>query len=207
MKVARLTSLSLRHCWSRLADFSGRDRRELFWPFAIINLLGAFVAVAVVFAVLLSGRFEAIEAYAETNPDKVTVTRGPGSYSIRLNDAPPGLMPEMGDFLVPMLAIGLVFIALHAAAVARRLHDLGRPGWMGAIPALLLCAAFAVMFRLFGAADGPAQPDTGLFLAGLGLNMVYNLSLIALGILLALKGSEEPNRYGARDSGRVQSPE
>ncbi|MEQ8410582.1 MAG: DUF805 domain-containing protein [Erythrobacter sp.] len=198
METVRLTTRSLQHCWSRLTDFSGRDRRELFWPFALLNLAGTFVAVAVVFAVLLSGSFEAIAAYAEANPDKVTVMRGPGSVSVRFDEAPPGLMPDMGDFLLPMLAIGLVFIALHAAAVARRLHDLGRPGWLGAVPALLFCAAFAVMFELFGAADRSAEPGPGLFLGGFALNALYNLSLIALGLVLALKGEAAPNRYGER---------
>jgi uncharacterized membrane protein YhaH (DUF805 family) len=198
MTSARLTKRSLTHCWSRLADFSGRDPRELFWPFAIINLAGTYVAVIILFAVILSTDFEAIEAYAAANPDKATTSSGALFSSVRVTDPPPGLMPDIGDFALPMLAIGLVFIALHSAAVARRLHDLGQPGWIGAIPALLFCLAFAAMFQLILTTDRPADHDSGLFFGGLAVTMLYNLSLVGLGVFLARKGSAQPNRYGER---------
>ena len=185
--------------WSgfrRLADFRGRDGRRRFWPYALVVAVLLYVGMAAAMIPMMSGFFEEATRYAAENPEQVTVTAGPGQYSVRINDPDAELMPDMGGLF---WAMRLVFVAagiLLAAAVTRRLHDTGRPGWWG-LPTLLFAAIAATLFpwvmaRFMQSEEAALGPFFLLF----ANNVLYIVSLIGLIVLLCLKGTPGPNRYG-----------
>ncbi len=180
----------------RLADFRGRDTRGRFWPYALVVAVLLYVGMAAAMIPAMSGFFEEATRYAAANPEQVTVTAGPGQYSVRINDPEAELMPDMSGLF---WAMRLVFVAaglLLAAAVTRRLHDTGRPGWWG-LPPLVFGVIAATLFpwvmERFTQSDEAALGPFFLLFAN---NMLYIVSLIGLVVLLCLKGTTGPNRYG-----------
>lgn len=180
----------------RLADFRGRDRRGRFWPYALVVAVLLYVGMAAAMIPTMSGFFEEATRYAAENPEQVAVTAGPGQYSIRINDPEAELMPDMSGLF---WAVRLVFAAagiLLAAAVTRRLHDTGRPGWWG-LPPLVFGAIASIFFpwvmeRLMQSDEAALGPFFLLF----ANNVLYIVSLIGLIVLLCLKGTVGSNRYG-----------
>ena len=77
----------------RLTDFSGRDRRGRFWPYALVVLALAYVGMAAVMVPLTAGVFAEATAYAAANPDQATVVSGPGYYSVQIHDPEAIAMP------------------------------------------------------------------------------------------------------------------
>ncbi len=188
--------VSLRHGYANLINFKGRDRRILFWPFALVHFVGSSALASAVMLPQFFSRFDKVEDFAREHPDKVTVTYGPGSVSYQLDEPIPGLMPDIGAILGTLGGIGFIFIVLTAAAVARRLHDTGRSAWLGAIPAVLFCAAMLMMVPVFKMVETGGEPGLVGFLASFVLNLLYNISLIVLVVLLAMKSEPTENRYG-----------
>ncbi|MNS69255.1 hypothetical protein D3C72_1025610 [compost metagenome] len=184
----------------RLADFRGRDRRGRFWPYALVVAVLLYVGMAAAMIPMMSGFFEEAARYAAENPEQVTVTAGVGQYSVQINDPEAELMPDLSGLF---WAVRLVFVAaggLLAAAVTRRLHDTGRPGWWG-LPPLVFAAIAATLFpwvmERFMQSDEAAIGPFFLLFAN---NMLYIVSLIGLIVLLCLKGTPGPNRYGPEPS-------
>lgn len=180
----------------RLADFRGRDRRGRFWPYALVVAVLLYVGMAAAMIPMMSGFFEEATRYAAENPEQVTVTAGPGQYSVQIHDPDAELMPDMSGLF---WAVRLVFVAagvLLAAAVTRRLHDTGRPGWWG-LPPLVFAAIASTLFPMvmerFMQSDEAAF---GPFLLLFANNVFYMVSLIGLIVLLCLRGTPGPNRYG-----------
>lgn len=188
--------VSLRHGYTNLFNFRGRDSRRLFWPFALVHVAVVIVSTTIVMVPPILSSFGRLEAFARENPDKVTVTYEPGSVSYRLNEPVPGLMPDIRAMLAPIGVVVLIFMVLVAAAVARRLHDTGRIAWLGAVPAVLFCAAMVVMVPVFSAVDEGGEADLRGFFASFVLNLLYNVSLVVLVVLLAMKSESADNRYG-----------
>jgi uncharacterized membrane protein YhaH (DUF805 family) len=102
--------------------------------------------------------------------------------------------------ILPSAMIGIAFILLLAAAVVRRLHDRGKPGWWGALP---------LPFKALGLLIGPAvartmtsYPPTPSPLSLLAsLNGLCSLvATIILIVLLAGEGDREPNRFDEPDA-------
>lgn len=180
----------------RLADFRGRDRRGRFWPYALVVAVLLYVGMATAMIPTMSGVFEEAARYAAENPEQVTVTAGPGHYSVQIHDPEAQLMPDMSGLF---WAVRMVFVAagvLLAAAVTRRLHDTGRAGWWG-LPPLLFAAIASILFptvmeQMMQSEEVAVAP----FLLLLANNMLYLASLIGLIVLLCLKGASGPNRYG-----------
>lgn len=180
----------------RLADFRGRDRRGRFWPYALVVAVLLYVGMAAAMIPTMSGVFEEAARYAAENPEQVTVTAGPGHYSVQIHDPEAQLMPDMSGLF---WAVRMVFVAagvLLAAAVTRRLHDTGRAGWWG-LPPLLFAAIASILFptvmeQMMQSEEVAVAP----FLLLLANNMLYLASLIGLIVLLCLKGASGPNRYG-----------
>ena len=95
-----------------------------------------------------------------------------------------------------MVGGGIALIALFASAVCRRLHDTGRPGWLGLIPAVLFIASSIPMSRVFDRTALGSEPDTTYFIVVWLGTMAYNLMLIILIVLLCQRSQPAPNRYG-----------
>lgn len=150
-----------------LTVFSGRDRRGQFWPYA-----GVVVALIYVFSgiagVLAMGSM-------------LTGTE---------------VMPDFTAFFAVIAGTLLISIVLLAAAVSRRLHDTGKSALFGLMPVpfiVIYCAVFPAMMQDMMVAE---EPDAGLFiLAGIS-NLLYFAALITLIVLLCLKGTNGPNRFG-----------
>lgn len=158
--------------FSNLTRFSGRDTRAQFWPYAAL----AFALYQVLGPVVLI-------------PTVLPVLSGPNSSTATFLNA---FIP----FMVGSLLFFLAFVGLLAAAVARRLHDSGRTAIWGLLPLPFLAYSGTMFFRLFTQFRAGA-PDTGLFFTSIFVsNLLYLVGLVALVVLLALRSTPGPNRFG-----------
>jgi uncharacterized membrane protein YhaH (DUF805 family) len=169
---------------TNLFRFGGADRRSVFWPYAGCVIGLAMAAMAAVMLPEMQAGMARMEEFAAGNPDKATIQRGPGHYSIKVQGHHPELMPDMGNITTGMSVVFAVTVLLLAAAVARRLHDTGRSGAWGLMPLPFIIYAMVMMPRLLGASD----PDMGLFFSLVINNLLYLASLALLVVLLARPG-------------------
>ena len=189
---------SIRHGFTGLLGFSGRDPARRFWPYAGAVMALFFFAAFATMAPIMIGTFARMQAFATEHPDQATVTRGPGSYSIEIHGNHPELMPDVTPFFVAMQVGAALAVLLLAAAVTRRLHDRGRRGWWGLPPLIFLAVGLTLFPRLFNSAlNGQDTPDTmamfGLMMAN---NLLYLASLALLVFLLAGASQPGENRFG-----------
>jgi uncharacterized membrane protein YhaH (DUF805 family) len=189
---------SIRHGFTSLTRFSGRDPAGRFWPYvgAVIALF--FAAAAATMGPIMSGTFARMQTFAAEHPDQATVTEGPGSYSIQIHGNHPELMPDMTPFFTVMQVGCALAVLLLAAAVTRRLHDRGRRGWWGLPPVVFLVGGLTLFPRLFGSVlHGDMTPGAmklfGLLFAN---NVLYLASLVLLIVLLAGASQPGENRFG-----------
>lgn len=189
---------SIRNGFGGLLRFSGRDPARRFWPYAGIVIGLLFLAAAATMAPIMNGTFARMQSFADEHPDQVTVTRGPGSYSMEIHGNHPELMPDMTPFFAVMQIGCALVVLLLAAAVTRRLHDRGRRGWWGLPPVIFLAGGMTLFPRLFQKTLGGDMTPDVMKLFGLVAtnNLLYLASLVVLIILLA--GASEPNenRFG-----------
>jgi uncharacterized membrane protein YhaH (DUF805 family) len=188
---------SIRYNLKSLARFSGRDGRGRFWPYAGAVLVLAWMSVWLVMAPGILGSFARVQQFAREHPDQTTVYSGPGHYSVSIEGAHPELMPDVLGMMYGVAAVSAVTVLLLAAAVARRLHDRGRTGAWGLVPAVLLATGFLGMSREFAGFGTGRPPDPGWFFLIFFNNMAYLASLIFLVVQLASAGTKGPNRFGA----------
>ncbi|HAC01392.1 DUF805 domain-containing protein [Brevundimonas naejangsanensis] len=168
----------------RLLDFSGRDRRGRFWPYALVVVALAYVGmILAMMPAMAEMMVEAARQSAETHEQAAPLDSE--------------WAPDLGAVFWPIRGVVAGAAVLLAAAVTRRLHDTGRAGWWAALPLVLLAAATAtfpsVMEQMMTQAENAPM---GLFYLTFGLGMLYNLSLLVLIVFLCLKGTVGPNRYG-----------
>ena len=109
--------------------------------------------------------------------------------------------------MVPVLGavIGLLLIYPQVCVYVKRLHDMGKTGWLVLLPLALtfglLIAAFVVGgASVFAMAGATGSPDAGM-LAALGSVAVFLLLILVvnLGFLLWVglsKGDPDTNQYG-----------
>ncbi len=109
------------------ANFSGRARRREYWMFVLFNLI--FAIVAMIIDMILGTRFK----------------MGIGAYSTTL--------PYGWIYLIYMLAVIIPSIAVGV----RRLHDLGKSGWMLLI--VLIPFIGAVWILVLFLMDGTPGPN------------------------------------------------
>ena len=182
---------SIRHNLARVADFSGRESRGAFWPYAIFLFLlsaavGAMVAVWIMVAI-----FVRIQQYMIAHPEGLPIPSTPDAYPL-----PPELMPDVSGIWRLTAVVNFLFALLLAAAVVRRLHDRDKSGWWATLP-----VPFMVYGQLQGSqaaimmtGSGAADPATMLPVA---LNsLFYWVAVIFLIVVLAQEGSNGPNRFG-----------
>lgn len=190
--------------FTKLTQFSGRDSRGEFWPY-----VGVVIALTMVLGGIAAGVVMSRVMASYTTPQLVISPVAPSDpVLLEVVEAPPPEMPPMPDFQPFFWVQGatlILTIGLLAAAVVRRLHDRNTPGWVGLAPMpFLLCGiiGFAMMFRDFG--DG--TPNFGLFGLLFLNNILYMIALVTLIVLLALRGTPGPNRYGPATVAPAMSP-
>lgn len=150
-----------------LTIFSGRDRRGQFWPYA---------GVVVVLIYVFSGVGGVLAMGSVLTGTEV--------------------MPDFTAFFAVIAGTFLISIILLAAAVSRRLHDTGKSALFGLTPVpfiVICCVLFPAMMQEMMVAE---EPNMGLFFLLFVNNILYITALITLIVLLCLKGTNGPNRFG-----------
>ena len=180
-----------------LMRFSGRDRRSQFWPYAGVAVALTFVVMgAATFWVMSSFWAEAMQI-AQAHPETVTVESGPGYYSKSVDVSGYGLMPNFTGFFAVMGFSVLAYIALLAAAVSRRIHDLGKSALWGLMPVPFLIFSVALFPIMMNDMMQSPEPNLALFFLLFFNNIAYIVGLISLIVMLCLKGTSGPNRFGS----------
>lgn len=177
-------SVKLGAHFKKLFDFTGREDRASFWPYAAVAL-GITIAVGmIIFVPMMTRTMHAMQEFAVQHPDQATVVSEPGQYSISIHGNHPEFMPAGSIALFLAVSFGLA-ILLFAAAVARRLHDRGKSGLWGLMPLPFIIYSLVMMPRMFAAGATGAAPDMALFLSIFFSNLLYLATLIGLVVLLA----------------------
>lgn len=195
---------ALRYNLGSLTRFNGRDPRRVFWPYA-----GTVIAVGAVV-----GWIASLILIVNTMPKYQEILRNHAGLQPAGSDKPDPIVdpfPEMLDVMNTMMAdlvplgTGLLVISvlLLGAAVARRLHDKGIPGWVGAIPLSFLAFELTMtpvamsQFRTqFQTGEPSVSFDSSLWLTLTLANLCYTISLVVIIVLLALRSEPMDNRYG-----------
>jgi uncharacterized membrane protein YhaH (DUF805 family) len=188
------TTVALWDHFKRLADFKGREDRASFWPYAAVAFVILMVVGFAIFIPTMNDSIRAMQEYARTHPDQVTVTSGPAEYSMSVRGNPPGMFPTGAIATYLVVSFGLAII-LYAAAVTRRLHDRGMSGAWGLMPVPFIVYSSILMPRMFGSFGNGAAPDMSLFFSIFFSNMLYIITLIVLIVLLAGASDPQANRF------------
>lgn len=184
--------------FSKLTQFSGRDTRGEFWPYAGAVFALMFLIGGIAGAMVMSRIIGELAPYAADSQVVIAPVAPSDPALIEVVAAPPPIvapMPDFQPFILMQAAIAAATIALLAAAVSRRLHDRGTSGWWGLAPLPFVAfgiVGFYTMFRDFSA----GQPNIGLFGLLFLNNIAYLATLVTLIILLAQPGSPRANRHG-----------
>lgn len=187
---------SLVHGLTGLLRFKGRDPRGLFWPYAGVALGLAFAGMALVMVPEMNASMERMTRYVVEHPQEGSINYSTGGVSVQVEGNHPELMPDFGKLFGGMaVVVGGIFVLL-AAAVARRLHDVGRSGFWGLPPLILLGSAFVVFPWAMNAMGSGDNPDLRPFFIAFANNLLYLATLGLLVIFLVLPGKKDANRYG-----------
>jgi uncharacterized membrane protein YhaH (DUF805 family) len=187
-------SISVTEHFKRLFDFSGREDRASFWPYAAVAFIITTVAGMIIFVPMMSRAMHAMQQFAAQHPDQATVASGPGQHSISVEGNHPEFMSGGSVALFLAVTFGLA-ILLYAAAVVRRLHDRGKSGFWGLMPLPFIIYSSVQMPRMFASVGTGTEPDMALFFSVFLSNLFYIITLIWLIVLLAAPSERSPNRY------------
>jgi uncharacterized membrane protein YhaH (DUF805 family) len=187
---------SISHHLRRIARFSGRESRGLFWPYAGCILLLLFLVWCVAIVSQITTSMGRMQRFATEHPDQATVVSHPGTYSISISGYHPGLTPDFGQLITLMALLVVLVIVLLAAAVSRRLHDRGRSALWGLLPLPFLAIGLVGFGKLLASVGTGASFNIGLFFALFLNNILYLAALMTLVIQLASGGTPGPNKFG-----------
>ncbi|MXP29604.1 DUF805 domain-containing protein [Porphyrobacter algicida] len=186
-------TVTIREHFKRLADFSGREDRASFWPYAAVAFAIIMVVGMIIFVPMMMSAMQEMQQFAAQHPEQVSVTSGPSQYSISVRGDPPELMPKESILLYLVATFGLAFV-LYAAAVVRRLRDRGKSGLWGFMPFPFIIYSSIQVPRMFSSIGPGAQSDMTLFFSIFFSNLLYIITMIWLIVLLA--GQSAPERDG-----------
>ena len=189
-------TVSLWEHFEKLFEFTGREDRASFWPYAALAFIIMMVAGAIFFVPMMNHAIGTMQQFATQHPDQATVTSGPGEYSVSVRGNPGEFMPAGSVALYLAVNFGLA-ILLYAAAVVRRLHDRGKSGFWGLMPVPFIIYSSIQMPRMFAFVGVETQPDMALFFSIFFSNLLYIVTLIWLIVLLAGPSEEGANRQGS----------
>lgn len=159
---------------TNLANFNGRETRAQFWPW-----VGVLVASVMIVSMLIMSQLVMPVMLTAVSVEDIT--------------------GAMTGFTIAMACIGGVAVVLLASAVARRLHDAGKPVWIGLLPLPFLAFGLFWFMRIISTmfvADEMGSEYMSSFMLGFFNNIVYMGTLVFLVVCLA-QGSEPcENRHG-----------
>lgn len=123
-------------------DFSSRASRAEYWWVALFQML-LIVVPAVLMAVIIPGLYESVDEGA------------------------PGLAIEP-LFAFILIGVGVLAIAMvvpHVALFVRRLHDIGKSGWIAVILLFQLIPVIGIVFTVAAWVFAliPGDPDDNLY--------------------------------------------
>lgn len=159
----------LGHNLGRLADFSGRDPRRVFWPYVGVVMLLMMIVMG-------AGNMIAVSLLIPATVEQD--------------------FPDLGGLVLLMGAEIVAVVALLAAAVARRLHDTGRRAFWGLAPLPFLAFGVGGFYVVVHSFEAPPPGIDRLFFAIFFNNLTYFAALLLLIVLLAQPSQAETNRYG-----------
>lgn len=139
--TARDIGASIRHGISNLTNFSGRDTPAQFRTYAGLLLILAGAAAYLFFIPRIMAEYVRMERYAAAHPDRTSVAIQAGDLSI--GTRVPGWTTDFQSLAFALCAIVLVYLALIAAALARRRHAFGAAELAFALAPPLLAAVLA----------------------------------------------------------------
>lgn len=180
----------------RIADFKGRDTRAQFWPYALIVAFLGFVGALVAMVPEAIRMVSAMQAVAIAHPESVTVVTSPTSYEMRVDAQIMDFVPNTNLIFGLIGLVIATVVMLLGAAVCRRLHDRGLNGFWGLIPPSLYAIALTGLFIVFPSWMTAGEPDIGLFLLIWLTGMLSYAALFVLVVVLALRGTRGPTRFG-----------
>ena len=188
MTLAQVSEM-IRRGFLNAAVFSGRDSPAQFWPYAIFLTVAAVAAWTLVMSTTFAGFLGPGLAVSGYSGEELAQQMGTAFHHA----------------LLCLSILGAVMVALLAAAVARRLHDRNLSGLWGLLPVPFLVAGIVLSARVFDhvLAEGADSGSLAIMAAN---NLVYLASLLALALLLVLRGKAGPNRYGVAPSAPPEQP-
>lgn len=177
---------------ANLANFSGRQTRAQFWPYAVLVVIALWPVAVVAIKSEIVDSMVRMQAFLAANPAMGTIEQGAGHVNVRVHGHHPELMPNMATLGIKLGLVVVGFVVLLGAAVVRRLHDTGKSGLWGLLPLPFLAFGFTMMPKLFAGGAG----DTSLFFPMFLNNTVYIATLGTLAVLLARGSTANENRFG-----------
>lgn len=196
----------IRRGFASLMQFSGRDRRGQFWPYAaFVLLVTQAIAAAVIVPTLVSQIatiVERTERMVRDNPQDWVVERSAGSVHYQYVGNDPAVLttmiPDLSALWWAIVATSVLTVLLLAAAVTRRLHDRGHSGLWALVPTLLLALGLWIFSSLFGGFNGGDKMASALpaFVAAFMVNLAYVAALMVLAVQLACATKPQDNRFG-----------
>jgi hypothetical protein len=188
---------AIRRGLSGLVTFSGRDDRRTFWYYVLFVFILRWLAGTAASIVLMGS--------VVSRSVRSAVSGGGAEATVRTMQADvAAIMPQMAMIGI---VVGLLTMALLAAALVRRLHDSNLPGGLVLVPGALYLVVIATMpeqteramLAINGSTDHPGETvlaHTNWGLAALGWAAIA--IVVALGVRKSTPGA---NRYGrGRDS-------
>lgn len=177
----------------KLTQFSGRDTRGEFWPyagvvFALVTGIGV-ILVAILMALQMTRMIADILALFAAHPEAATGQSLP-------TDHPVTPVPGLGLFFTAWRVLILIGFLLLAAAVVRRLHDRNKAAFWGLMPVPFIGITMTVMPGLATSTGIGQAPSLALFGLLFLNNVLYLITLATLIVILARRGTPGANRYG-----------
>lgn len=170
--------INIKRGLANIANFKGRDARKQFWPYIGTAVLFYMVSFGIILAKFgATHRENAMSGAYLDNSDGGPVT------------TPSSLFSEIATY---NSILCVIIVVLIAAAVVRRLHDTGKPGYWGLLPVPFLAIGIVMMPFLVARTEGPGPSFFLMFIN----NMIYIAMLVILVIMLAKKGMDGANKYG-----------
>lgn len=193
-RMAQMDTLfkSLRHNAARIADFSGKDSRAQFWPYAGVVLVLGFIGLQVVLLHDWSAMLREMSSL-------IGVAPGPGGQI----DLPPEAQERLDAAFTetfantPQTALRMAIplagvVVLLAAAMVRRLRDGGRSAFWALLPFPFLGVGLWGMSHLMSVAATEGTVDLTRLMAIILCNMAY-LAALAWLIALLVEESSAPS--------------
>jgi uncharacterized membrane protein YhaH (DUF805 family) len=185
---------AIKYNLTHVADFRGRDARQTFWYYVLFLFIIQVVAGMAMAIPMIVSIFRGIIAASQagvTDQQQVAAM----------------MTAQVGGFTQNMLpfslGLSLVLMLLFVAALVRRLHDSGKPGWWALLPVATQVFSMGLTYSTIGKlqavmSDTMTDPQAAMHyqreVAPYSLiSWVGYIAVIVFGIM---KSTEGPNRYG-----------